>query len=468
LQFELSKADGTGFVAWPLDRAYELVNKLRHAARVRLDGAFGVAEGQHRLPMQGEPATPHGERLRFIPLPSRGHDETNPSIRRVVAGVPLSMSLTDAEWLLSALAVDEARLASTQDTLMWQRYTQPSTTWQTVTPAILTPRRRLEPTTRETKDAAERQGEESRAQTAVLQALRQAEMRGAPVQIDVQREPWDKRGKRAECFAEDTRFEKEKAWHVRIVFAQPVAGPIAIGDGRFAGLGVMAQPLREPTAKRVDGDDVIVLRIDAGLSQSASSTGIADAFRRALFSRTQERLGSTLLPAWLTGHLPNGETVRDDRSRLRLIADLERRRLLALVPRFCLKEGAEHRDDVIAALSTMRELKAGTGGRLLLRRVALDDHDVLFESTRRWRSVNDYLVDRHDHDRDLHGLVVNDVKVSCARQRLPVPHVEVLSTSVVKGTGIFAKIELAFAVDVTGPILLGRNRMIGGGLFRRV
>ncbi len=467
LQFELSKADGTGFVAWPVDRASELVKKVRQGARARLDEAFGVDEGQRRLPMQNEPASPLAERLRFIPLPSRGHDETNPSIRRLAAGVPLSMPLADADWLLSALSVDEARLVGAQDAQMWPRYTQASVTWQTVTPAILTPRRRLEPTTRETKNSGERQREEQQARQAVLQALRQAEVKGAPVQIDVQREPWEKRGKRAELFAKDTRFEKEKAWHVRVTFAQPVSGPVAIGDGRFAGMGVMAPPLREPTTRRVDGDDVIVLRIDAGLEKGASSTGIADALRRALMARTQERLGNKALPAWITGHLSDGETVRDDRSRLRLVADLERQRLLALVPMFSMGDRSEHRDDVIAAFSTMHELRAGAGGRIMLRRVALDDDDVLFASGRRWRTVNDYLVDRHDHGRDLRALIVEDVKVACARQRLPVPHVNVLSTSVVKGTGIFAALELSFAVDVAGPILLGRSRMLGGGLLRK-
>lgn len=229
----------------------------------------------------------------------------------------------------------------------------------------------------------------------------------------------------------------------------------------------MAPPLRERTAKRSDGDEVVVLRIDAGLAENASSTGIADAFRRALLARTQDQLGNRALPAWLTGHLWNGEPVRDERDRLRLIADLERQRVLTLVPMFSMGERAEHRDEVITALSTMRELKAGAGGRLLLRRVALGEHDVLFSSGRRWTSVNDYLVNRHDHGRDLHALIVSDVRAECALRKLPIPHVDVLSTSVVKGTGIFAKLKLTFAVEVAGPILLGRNRMLGGGLLRR-
>lgn len=467
LHFEISRADGTGFLAWPLDRANELVKKVRQAARERLDRAFGVEEGQRRLPMHSERAAPLDERLRILPLPSRGHDETNPSIRRVVVGVPLSMPRADAEWLLSALAIDEAPLVVAQDASMWERYTRASATWQTVTPAILAPRRRLEPATRETKNGEGRRREEQNARTAVLLALRQAGIKGVPVQVDVQREPWEKRGKRAEVFAQGTRFEKEKAWHVRITFAHPVAGPVVIGDGRFAGLGLMAPPLRERAAKRVDRDDVVVLRIDAGLAENASSTDVVGAFRRALMARTQERLGGMPLPGWLTGHLSNGEAVRDERGRLRLVADLDRQRLLALVPLSSMGERAGHRDEVVMALSTMRELKAGSCGRLLLRRVGLDDDDVLFTSGRQWHTVNDYLVNRHDRGRDLHALVVSDVRAECARRGLPIPHVDVLSTSAVKGTGVFAKLKLTFGVDVAGPILLGRSRMLGGGLLRR-
>lgn len=463
LIFELARSDGEGFVAWPLDRAFELVRIIRLAARTRLDGAFVGGEGAARLPMQGDPASPASERLRVVPLPSRGMEHTNQSIRRVAVEVPSSMVLGDAEWVFSALEVDDARLVGTQDADMWDRYREASATWQTVTPAILTKRRRLEPTTRETKGATERLNEEEQARGAVLEALRQAEVKGVAVQIDVQREPWEARGKRAEAFAKDTRFEKERAWHVRITFARPVVGPVVIGDGRFAGLGVMAPPRHVPT--RGAGDEVIVLRIDAGLAKEPSPTGIADAFRRAVMARLQEQLGNQPLPEWVTGHLRNGEAVRDDRSRLRLVADLPRHRLLALVPQFSLGHKAEHRDSLIEAVATMSELKAAAGGRLLLRGVHLEDNDVLFGPGRRWQSVNDYLLNRHDKGDDLGALVCKDVLAECERRKLPRPHVDVLSTSVVRGTGIFARVALTFAVDVSGPILLGRNRMIGGGLF---
>ncbi len=466
LILELSRLDGAGLVAWPVQRAHELVKRVRQTARARLEQSFGIEQGAERLPMRGDPASRQAERLNFIPLPSRGHEETNPSIRRIVAGVPLAMPMQDARWLLGGLEVDEVRLVEAREDAMWERYTESSTVWQTVTSAILTPHGRHDPAAPEREGADRRLEEELAAQRAVLRALRQAGVKGVPVRIEVQREPWERRGKRAESFATSGRFSKEQAWHVRVTFAQPVPGPVVIGDGRFAGLGVMAPPLRDPMEARHGDDEVIVLRIDAGLLEDASSTGIAEALRRALMARTQERIGRSSLPTWLTGHLESGESVRDDRCRLRLIADLERRRVLALVPRPRREGPVEHHEDVIAALATMHELKAGSAGRLLLRRIALQEGDALFAPGRRWRTVNDYLVERHDHGLDLEGLVIRDVERACARQRLLAPHVEVLETSVVKGTGVFAKLELTFGVEVAGPILLGRSRMLGGGLFR--
>ena len=121
--------------------------------------------------------------------------------------------------------------------------------------------------------------------------------------------------------------------------------------------------------------------------------------------------------------------------------------------------------ELIDAITGFSELKAGAGGRLLLRQVPVEGDDVLFGNGRRWVSTTDYLVNRHDKGNDIGFLVRDDVLAECKRRGLHRPHVEVLSTSAVKGRGIFARIALTFAVNVTGPILLGRNRMTGGGLF---
>jgi CRISPR-associated protein Csb2 len=81
----------------------------------------------------------------------------------------------------------------------------------------------------------------------VLNALRHADVREHPIGIEVQREPFDLKGARAERFAAGTRFAKERLWHVRLRFGAAIEGPLVLGDGRFLGLGVMA-PVREMPA----------------------------------------------------------------------------------------------------------------------------------------------------------------------------------------------------------------------------
>jgi CRISPR-associated protein Csb2 len=73
-----------------------------------------------------------------------------------------------------------------------------------------------------------------------LAALRHAGYNLDVLDIVVQREPFQSHGARAEAFAPGTRFTKERLWHVSLKFANPVQGPLVLGDGRFLGLGVFA------------------------------------------------------------------------------------------------------------------------------------------------------------------------------------------------------------------------------------
>src|SRR5690606_22272981 len=106
--------------------------------------------------------------------------------------------------------------------------------------------RRIEPTRKmdEAKRGIERVMELSGARAAVIQSLRHVNVRAPVVSIRCQREPFEGAGARVEPFAEGTRFEKERLWHVEIVFGVPVQGPLLLGDGRFLGLGLMA-PVRD-------------------------------------------------------------------------------------------------------------------------------------------------------------------------------------------------------------------------------
>ncbi len=115
--------------------------------------------------------------------------------------------------------------------------------WRRVTAAALPEqarRRRPSRGFRKAKGGDERSRGLLQASVAVRQALRHAGVRAAVEAIRVQREPFEGKGARVEALAEGTRFDKHRHWHVEVAFREPVSGPLAIGDGRFLGLGVMA------------------------------------------------------------------------------------------------------------------------------------------------------------------------------------------------------------------------------------
>jgi CRISPR-associated protein Csb2 len=161
------------------------------------------------------------------------------------------LRLDDLEWAFSGVEVvnsavdaetgevrDQVLLAPAVETGMLAHYgveeagTAPRPyLWRTVTPAALplqAARRRVDPAQRrlEAKGDAERAGEESKAISSVVQALRHAGIAPRPQAVSVQREPFEANGARAECFAAGTRFAKERLWHVEVAFAEEVRGPL--------------------------------------------------------------------------------------------------------------------------------------------------------------------------------------------------------------------------------------------------
>ena len=58
-----------------------------------------------------------------------------------------------------------------------------------------------------------------------------------------------------------------------------------------------------------------------------------------------------------------------------------------------------------------------------------------------------------------------DLLAECRRGGLPTTGIEVVKTFGKSGMGLFGRVKLKFHVAVEGPILLGRDRHFGGGLF---
>lgn len=261
--FELqSSTDSERRVVWPLEGAPSLVVAAREAARARLSSAMpnwldDVDRHLVGRKPDGSTAVPAESRVRIIAIPSIGMHYADRAIRRLLVEIPPACPLRseDVRWAFSGLElfdpdtgeVMDVILSPSADDDMLRHYGVGAggRVFRSVTPVVLPEegrRRRIEPTRKltEAKRGLERVVEISGARAAVVQALRHAGVSAPAESIRLQREPFDGAGSCVEPFAEGTRFEKERLWHVEIAFGMPIDGPLLIGDGRFLGLGLMA------------------------------------------------------------------------------------------------------------------------------------------------------------------------------------------------------------------------------------
>jgi CRISPR-associated protein Csb2 len=254
LLFDIREAVGQKFYPIRIEWAAEITTAARDLAFDRLEAIIVDAKLRERLVLgRGADDADRSQRVRFIALPSIGTRHTDASIRRIVVELPpdCPISEEDVRWALAgrALRIDResgevrAVLVPAADESMLRRYIFPksgSKRWQTVTPAAL-PRARGGGRV----GGAERSVFERSLAASVCDALRHANVSARPTDIRVQREPLFERGTSAERF-EAGRFGVARLYHVEIRFADPVVGPLIIGDGRWLGLGLM-RPLWDRT-----------------------------------------------------------------------------------------------------------------------------------------------------------------------------------------------------------------------------
>ena len=504
--YELRRASGAeagAFAPWPPMAALPLVVALRDAAVGRLERALPGQRDAIRRSLvgrqpDGRDAGPTAARVRIIPLASIGHPAADLRIRRVLVEVPASCPLRpeDVDWAFSGLPVADGSAEASRDAILqrgegaaeWERRygcgaDVAATTWRTVTPAALSPHAtdvrsaRAAVAGRVATEGADR-GEgaglrdedapspRGRAMAAVLQALRHAHVRAALAAVRVQREPFMGQGERAEAFASGPRFTRSRLWHVEVTFASPVAGPLVLGDGRFLGLGVMA-PRAEPPALHA-------FAIIGGLTGAPDPLSLARALRRAVMARAQAVFGEgAVLPPFFTGHDPDGRPARaEPGGHLACVFDAGAARLLVVAPHV-LERREPRRDEpkrmaeLARALQGLRELRAGPAGRLGLRPVWLDPNaDVLLAPACAWESVTPYCVTRHVKGVGAAACLSADVRAECRRRVLPEPQVTPLEWWGEEGVGLVGRVRLTFPAAVSGPLLLGRSRHFGGGLFR--
>jgi CRISPR-associated protein Csb2 len=152
--------------------------------------------------------------------------------------------------------------------------------------------------------------------------------------------------------------------------------------------------------------------------------------------------------------------------------DQVRSRLLIAAPHVLDRRDptSEERDHLMVldgALENLGELRAGSAGRLILRWEWVDlDADALTAPSRTWESITPYCVTRHCKKTPATEVLATDLRTECRRRGLPEPHeLKALEARGVPGVGLVGRARLVFSVAVRGPILLGRSRYLGGGLF---
>ncbi len=455
--FELrSLVDSTRFEPWPLTDAHGLILRIRDLAVARLSAALDrkddiLAVLVGRRP--GEPLrVPTALRARLVPLPSIGHEHTDPAIRRLLVEIPQGgpLSPLDLRWAFSGLEIDGRVLVDTQDTKMLAHYTRASRRWQSMTPLALPTLRR---SGSRAKGAPERLLNESRAQEAVRHALRHAGLSAQALTIEVQREPLVPAGAAANDVTAG-RFSSARLWHVDILFADQVEGPIVLGDGRFLGLGLMRPVAVRPAIR--------AWSIVSGLLvDDPDPARLADSLRRALMSRCQCHFGR--LPTWISGHEGHGAPATGH-DHLQFAVDLPRRRLLVMDPTVSRRRADDLRR-FEAALSGFTELRAGPAGLLGLVPADPLPEDPLFAPSTKWESITPYQVERHVQAGSLRAAIELDLRASLRRCAQPEP-IEVDVHEVEVGPqGLSGLVRLTFAHAIEGPLLLGRSKHRGGGLF---
>jgi CRISPR-associated protein Csb2 len=465
----------------------QIVERIRDAAAQRLQGSMPEHEAAifsclvGRRP-DGTGAGRPEHRVRIVPLLSIGHEHADRGVRRVLVEIPSGAPLraADVTWAFTGLDVMDpgtgeirAVLTPSEDWSMLRKHYLPKAQcWRSVTPLALpegAARRRIEPTRRveEAKGGAERAGEEVAAAGAVAAALRHAGIRARATSIKVQREPFEGRGQRAEAFERKPRFPKERLWHVEIAFDVPVEGPLVLGDGRFLGLGLMA-----PARDVISG--VQAFAITGGLVDQSEPLEVTRALRRAVMARVQAVLGMReRLTPFFSGHAEDGAPIRRSHSsHLSFAFEPDLRRVLVLAPHVVERRSPtvqelEHLRTLAAALEAFTQLRAGHAGSLALSPAIIGEGDDSFlGSSRLWKTITPYVVTRHSKRGAAMEALVENVRAECRRLGLTPVEVEVSDVRGAPGVGLTGNVTLLFDRNVAGPLLLGRTRYLGGGLFR--
>lgn len=484
--FDLTDRQTGEFQPWPLTGAMPLVIAIRDQAVDRLVESFPDRELEIQQALVGR--RPDGKnagrtsaRIRMIPLPSIGHSQTSQDIRRILIEIPSDCLLRsdDVTWAFSAQEHEihgrKVDLVRSQAHQQLKHYGiesgRSAATWQTVTPLALTAatRRRIEPDTRKRVDAdkkatMEKRAEQMAAESAIRRALRHSGIDVPLESVRVQREPFTARGSRTNEYDAAPRFSHHALWHAELEFEQPIQGPLVLGDGRFMGLGLL-----RPSASRLSP---LAFLIGDVLPGDFDAVALTDSFRRAVMACVRNHTGSSRLDPYVTGHNRDGSpTKRERQPHVAYACDPTTNRLLIFPPQTPNADRfAKQHHAVESATRNLKLLHSASCGSLkiipVVEQYSADHLDRLTTTSAVWTSLTPYFVSRFAKKTTAEDVIRLDVMSECKRHGLPRPiRVDIDSRKSSSGKGLSAMLTVAFKCPVSGPMLLGKTRHKGGGLF---
>lgn len=452
----------------PLTTAAVLTHSVLREAAQRLRDAMpdNAPQIDRQVLGRGAGEADKHARIRLIPLPSSGHEHADLAIRRLLLEVPAmcKVPVEDLDWAFGNVTPCDLQTGEVQDWRLERdrgrdnisdRFTSGARCWRSLTPLAL-PQLRCG---RNRRVGGDRRKETEAAAAAVQQALRHAGVRQKPEEIAVRREPFRRRGARAEIFAVPDHLARSRLAHVEIRFATRVKGPLILGDGRYRGLGLM-EPVHE--------SDVFLFSI--GGDNALAAEPVAQAARRAIMALAAGQLRQRSLPVFFAGHDADGAPSRTGkRAHLAVLVDPGTRHLVVATPQALDRRPPEddersHTRTLESALGEFHHLVAGRSGAFTIMPVH-DPEAPLLRASQVWESVTDWRPGRHGKG-DSGDWISGDIRRDCALHGLPVPEaVEVLRRTEGRRGGLRARLRLHFAHMVTGPLCLGRTAMKGGGVF---
>jgi CRISPR-associated protein Csb2 len=225
--------------AFPQVDAAKLAAMLRHVAcdAAKSDSHAFPGGSERYVAGHASDRNDRSPRFSYLPLPTVGHQHADGMIRRMLIAEPYGGDGTQVRWaaqrLRNHILVDdrgqEKALLLDIETgdYVVGAYLGEARSWSSITPVIL---------------PGFDDGKQEKAERLLLKAVQQAGLPAEAVEeIVLRKAPFWPGSQYPRLYCRPAYLRDLPAWHVRIRLRESISGPLAIGAGRYCGLGLFAR-----------------------------------------------------------------------------------------------------------------------------------------------------------------------------------------------------------------------------------